>query len=96
MTGDGEVCLLRLADALQYDAKKKEYEMFYTVIKIEEDLDFGCEERQENQPLRAVVSMAGDDGEVITVKMADALLYERKIEPGTEVTIGKDGLLNKR
>ena len=70
--------------------------MFYTVTRIDEDLDFGCEERQETQPVKAVVSLAGDDGEVITVKMADAMLHKRKIEPGTVVYIDKDGLLHKR
>ena len=70
--------------------------MFYTVIRIDEDMDFGCEERQENQPVKAIVSMKGDDGKTITVKMADVLLYERNIQPGTEVSIDQDGLLHKR
>ena len=70
--------------------------MFNTVTRIDGDLDFGCEERQGNHPVKAVVSMTGDDGKVIIVKMADVLLYERKMEPGAVVYIDKDGLLNKK
>lgn len=33
--GDGEVCLLRLADALQYDAKKKEYQIIQKYSSLE-------------------------------------------------------------
>ncbi len=45
VTGDGEVCLLRLTDASQYDAKKKEYEIILKYSSLgflmSEPLDFG-------------------------------------------------------
>ncbi|MBR2256437.1 MAG: hypothetical protein IJ899_03655 [Blautia sp.] len=69
--------------------------MLYTVTRIDEDLDFGCEERQENEPVKAVVTIKGDDGEETVVKMADAVLYERKIDSGTVVFIDEEGLLQK-
>lgn len=32
------------------------------VKKIEEDVDFGCEERAENMPVMAVVTLEDSDG----------------------------------
>ena len=51
--------------------------MVYTVLKIEEDLDYGCEERTEDQPVRAVVTLRSPDGDERICKMPDGLLYER-------------------
>lgn len=31
--------------------------MIYTVLKIEEDLDYGCEDRRDDQPVMAVVTL---------------------------------------
>ena len=51
--------------------------MQYKVLKIEEDMDFGCEERQPGEALMSVVLMEDDDG----------LLYERDINEGDFVTM---------
>ena len=54
----------------------------YTVKRIEEDLDFGCEEREEGAPVMAVVTLVDSFGEEMRVKAEDAMLYERDINEG--------------
>ncbi len=53
--------------------------MIYTVLKIEEDLDYGCEDRRDDQPVMAVVTLRSEEGEECTRKIPDQLLYEREI-----------------
>ena len=36
--------------------------MVYKVKEIQEDLDFGCEERSEDSPVMAIVLLTGEDG----------------------------------
>ena len=43
--------------------------MIYAVKRIDEDLDFGCEERAEDTPVMAVVTLMTSSGEEVTVKM---------------------------
>ena len=38
--------------------------MIYIVKRIDEDLDFGCEERAEGAPVMAVVTLVNSSGEV--------------------------------
>ena len=64
----------------------------YTVKRIEEDLDFGCEEREEGAPVMAVVTLVDSFGEEMRVKAEDAMLYERDINEGDKVYFGKDNL----
>ena len=64
----------------------------YTVKKIEEDLDFGCEEREEGAPVMAVVTLVDSFGEEMRVKEEDAMLYERDINEGDKVYFDKDKL----
>ena len=64
----------------------------YTVKRIEEDLDFGCEEREEGAPVMAVVTLVDSFGEVMRVKEEDAMLYERDINEGDKVYFDKDKL----
>ena len=45
--------------------------MVYTVLKIEEDLDYGCEDREESQPIMAVVTFRSEEGEECTRKIPD-------------------------
>ncbi len=59
--------------------------MRYTVVRIEEDLDFGCEEREEGESVRAVVTLEDEEGRRRVLRIADALLYERGIEEGSQV-----------
>ena len=65
----------------------------YTVKRIEEDLDFGCEEREEGAPVRAVVTLVDSFGEEMRVKAEDAMLYERDINEGDKVYFDKDKLV---
>lgn len=53
--------------------------MMYTVKRIDEDLDFGCEERLEDAPVMALVTLVDSSGKEVTVKAEDAELYERNI-----------------
>ena len=64
----------------------------YTVKRIEEDLDFGCEERKEVAPVMAVVTLVDSFGEEMRVKEEDAMLYERDINEGDKVYFDKDKL----
>ena len=47
--------------------------MIYTVKRIEEDLDFGCEERPKGVPVMAIVTLMNSSGEEIRIKAC--LLY---------------------
>lgn len=42
--------------------------MIYTVKRIDEDLDFGCEERAKDAPVMAVVTLVDSSGEELMVK----------------------------
>ena len=64
----------------------------YTVKRIEEDLDFGCEELEEGAPVMAVVTLIDSFGEEMRVKAEDAMLYERDINEGDKVYFDKDKL----
>lgn len=64
----------------------------YTVKRIEEDLDFGCEEREEGAPVMAVVTLIDSFGEEMRVKAEDAMPYERDINEGDKVYFDKDKL----
>lgn len=52
--------------------------MIYTVKRIDEDLDFGCEERPKGMPVMAIVTLMNSSGEEIKIKAEDAMLYECK------------------
>ena len=57
--------------------------MIYTVKRIEEDLDFGCEERPKGVPVMAIVTLMNSSGEEIRIKAEDAMLYECNINEDT-------------
>ena len=67
----------------------------YTVKRIEEDLDFGCEEREEGAPVMAVVTLVDSFGEEMRVKAEDAMLYERNINEGDKVYFDEENNLDK-
>lgn len=69
--------------------------MIYTVKRIDEDLDFGCEERAEDTPVMAVVTLMNSSGEELIVKAEDAMLYERNINEGDKVYFDKESKLEK-
>ena len=64
--------------------------MIYTVKRIEEDVDYGCEERPEDVPVMAVVTLTNSLGEELVIKAEDAMLYE-----GYKVSIDANNKLEK-
>lgn len=56
--------------------------MQYKVLKIEEDMDFGCEERQPGEALMSVVLMEDENRNETSLRHDDGLLYERDINEG--------------
>ena len=69
--------------------------MIYIVKRIDEDLDFGCEERAEGAPVMAVVTLMNSSGEELRVKAEDAMLYERNINEGDKVYFDEENKLEK-
>ena len=69
--------------------------MSYIVKRIDEDLDFGCEERAEGVPVMAVVTLMNSSGEELIVKSEDAMLYERNINEGDKVYFDGENKLEK-
>ena len=69
--------------------------MIYTVKRIDEDLDFGCEEHLENTPVMAVVTLVNPAGEELVIKAEDAMLYEKEINEGDKVYFDNDNKLEK-
>ena len=49
--------------------------MIYTVKRIEEDVDYGCEERPEDVPVMAVDTLTNSLGEEMEIKADEAMLY---------------------
>ena len=64
--------------------------MIYTVKRIEEDVDYGCEERPEDVPVMAVVTLTNSLGEELVIKAEDAMLYECNINEGDKVCFDKN------
>ena len=69
--------------------------MSYIVKRIDEDLDFGCEERAEDAPVMAVVTLMNSSGEELRIKAEDAMLYERNINEGDKVYFDEENKLGK-
>ena len=69
--------------------------MIYTVKRIDEDLDFGCEERPKGMPVMAIVTLMNSSGEEIKIKAEDAMLYERNINEGDKVCLDIHNKLEK-
>ena len=73
-----------------YLIKKALIKEIYTVKRIDEDLDFGCEERAKDAPVMAVVTLVDSSGEELRVKAEDALLYKNNINEGDKVCYDKN------
>ena len=69
--------------------------MIYTVKRIDEDLDFGCEERPKGMPVMAIVTLTNSSGEEIRIKAEDALLYVCNINEGVKVSLDVNNKLEK-
>ena len=64
--------------------------MIYTVKRIDEDLDFGCEERAKDALVMAVVTLIDSSGEELRMKVEDDLLYKNNINEGDKVCYDKN------
>lgn len=69
--------------------------MIYKVLRIDEDIDFGCEERPEGTPVMAVVTLQSAEKEDRVLRMEDAMLYARDINENDMVYIDEEGKLAK-
>lgn len=69
--------------------------MRYKVLKIEEDVDFGCEERGEDSPVMAVVLLQDENGNEQKIRQEDQMLYERDINEGDLVFFNERQELEK-
>ena len=67
----------------------------YSVVRIDEDLDFGCEERTVGTPVMAVVTLQEPSGEQTVVRQPDRMLYDRQINVGDQVSFDDQGKLVK-
>lgn len=70
--------------------------MKYKVLEIQEDLDFGCEERSEDSPVMAVVVLKGEDGSEKMTRQVDQMLYAREINVGDFVVFDESMKLKKK
>lgn len=61
--------------------------MKYTVLRIDEDLDFGCEERAEGTPVMAVVTLMDENGNKVVLRHPDQQLYDKDINENDEVSL---------
>lgn len=69
--------------------------MRYTVKRIEEDLNFGCEERLEDAPVLAVVTLIDEEGQEMELRQPDQMLYDREINEGDVVFLDEKQELQK-
>ena len=69
--------------------------MKYTILRIEEDLDFGCEERTKDTPVMAVLTLTDNEGNERIIRYPDKELYELGINEGDQVQPGLDGRIVK-
>lgn len=69
--------------------------MKYTVKRIDEDLDFGCEERMEGIPVMAVVTLIDEKGREMKLQQPDQMLYSKDINEGDIVYLDEKKELQK-
>lgn len=89
------VIILQSVHAFENDSKGDECIMKYTVLNIEEDVDFGCEECAEDTPIMAVVTMKDEMGAKIKLRQPDQMLYDREIHEGDAVILNEKQELEK-
>lgn len=75
--------------------KLREENKQYKVTAIQEDIDFGCEERSADSPVMAVVVLQGEDGSEKVTRQVDQLLYDREINEGDFVYFDERNELKK-
>ena len=69
--------------------------MKYTVKRIDEDIDFGCEERSADAPVMAVVTLIDEAGQEVKMRQPDQMLYDQDINEGDEVILNEKNELQK-
>lgn len=69
--------------------------MNYTVKRIDEDLDFGCEEHMEGVPVMVVVTLIDEEGQEMKLRQPDQMLYRRDINEGDLVFLDEKRELQK-
>ena len=69
--------------------------MIYTVKDIQEDLDYGCEERMEGTPLMVVVILEDENGAGLIKKVPDKALCDEGIGIGEKVCFDENNVLRK-
>ncbi|MGN0324394.1 MAG: hypothetical protein ACI4DZ_14905 [Oliverpabstia sp.] len=69
--------------------------MRYTVLRIDEDIDFGCEERSADDPVMAIVTLLNENGEQLRIRQEDQMLYDRNINEGDLVVLDQKKCLRK-
>ena len=67
--------------------------MMYTVKRIDEDLNFGCEERLDDVPVMAIVTLVDSSGQEVPVKAEDAKLCKRNINEGDKACLNVNNKL---
>ena len=60
--------------------------MILTVERIEEDMDFGCEERTEGEPVMAVLTLRDAEGNKQVIRYPDQELYRLGIDEGDRIS----------
>lgn len=70
--------------------------MVYKVIRIDEDIDFGCEERIDGSPIMAIVTLQGTDESRKRLRVEDQFLYDCDINEGDLVVTDERGVLQKK
>lgn len=69
--------------------------MKYTVKRIDEDLDFGCEERIEGAPVMAVVTLIDEEDREMKLQQPNQMLYSKDINEGDIVYLDEKKGLEK-
>ena len=84
--------------------------MKYTVKRIDEDIDFGCDalacretvqwtvssqERSADAPVMAVVTLIDEAGQEVKMRQPDQMLYDWDINEGDEVILNEKNELQK-
>lgn len=69
--------------------------MIYKIVRIDEDIDFGCEERAADEPVMAIVVLEDENGSELRLRVADQVLYDKDMNEGDQVMICENGSLEK-
>ena len=57
----------------------------FRIIRIEEDIDYGCEERPDGAPVMAVLTIGNRAGEEQVVRYPDKELYRMGVSEGDRI-----------